>query len=78
MNLFGNSLKFTSVGGYFNSRSTPSFTCCIQDGYIHVSLRQLSTPEDIVNNTVKIELCVSDTGKGISQNFLKVSSLIRG
>ncbi|KIK96458.1 hypothetical protein PAXRUDRAFT_825913 [Paxillus rubicundulus Ve08.2h10] len=53
MNLFGNSLKFTS------------------NGYIHVSLRQLSAPEDIVNNTVKIELCVSDTGKGISQNFLK-------
>ncbi|KAF9223470.1 hypothetical protein BS17DRAFT_767327 [Gyrodon lividus] len=56
MNLFGNSLKFTS---------------CRQNGYIHVSLRQLSAPEDIVNNTVKIELCVSDTGKGISQNFLK-------
>ncbi|KIJ14275.1 hypothetical protein PAXINDRAFT_116371 [Paxillus involutus ATCC 200175] len=53
MNLFGNSLKFTS------------------NGCIHVSLRQLSAPEDIVNNTVKIELCVSDTGKGISQNFLK-------
>ncbi|KAF9237618.1 Fph type histidine kinase [Melanogaster broomeanus] len=52
MNLFGNSLKFTT------------------NGYIHVSLRQLSSPEDTVNNTVKIELCVSDTGKGISQNFL--------
>ncbi|KAH7884669.1 Fph type histidine kinase [Phlebopus sp. FC_14] len=52
MNLFGNSLKFTS------------------SGYIHVSLRQISSPEGN-NNTVKIELCVSDTGKGISQNFLK-------
>ncbi|KAG8213069.1 Fph type histidine kinase [Butyriboletus roseoflavus] len=53
MNVFGNSLKFTS------------------NGYIHVSLRQLSAPEDVVNDMVKIELCVSDTGKGISQNFLK-------
>ncbi|KAG9315261.1 Fph type histidine kinase [Chiua virens] len=53
MNLFGNSLKFTSTG------------------YIHVSLKQLSAPEDIVNHTIKIEICVSDTGKGISQNFLK-------
>ncbi|KAG6334055.1 hypothetical protein ID866_5029 [Astraeus odoratus] len=53
MNLFGNSLKFTS------------------NGYVHVSLRQVSSPEDSRNGTVKIELCVSDTGKGISQNFLK-------
>lgn len=53
MNLFGNSLKFTSRG------------------YVHVSLRQASPPEDANNRTVKIELCVSDTGKGISQNFLK-------
>lgn len=51
MNLFGNSLKFTS------------------QGYVHVSLRQVSPPEE--NGTVKIELSVSDTGKGISQNFLK-------
>ncbi|KAI6122178.1 histidine kinase [Pisolithus croceorrhizus] len=53
MNLFGNSLKFTSRG------------------YVHVSLRQASPLEDANNGTVKIELCVSDTGKGISQNFLK-------
>ncbi|KAG6373418.1 Fph type histidine kinase [Boletus reticuloceps] len=52
MNLFGNSLKFTT------------------SGYIHVSLKQISTPEDM-DNTVKIELRVSDTGKGISQNFLQ-------
>ncbi|KAL4074816.1 hypothetical protein V8B97DRAFT_2089162 [Scleroderma yunnanense] len=51
MNLFGNSLKFTSRG------------------YVHVSLRQVSPPEE--NGTVKIELSVTDTGKGISQNFLK-------
>ncbi|KAI6133531.1 Fph type histidine kinase [Pisolithus croceorrhizus] len=53
MNLFGNSLKFTSRG------------------YVHVTLRQASPLEDANNGTVKIELCVSDTGKGISQNFLK-------
>lgn len=50
MNLFGNSLKFTS------------------DGYVHVSLRQVSAPNE---EPSMVELCVSDTGKGISQNFLK-------
>lgn len=54
---------------------TPLLTGRTQNGYIHVSLRQLSASED-VNDTVKIELCVSDTGKGISQNFLKVSSFV--
>ncbi|KAH7911347.1 Fph type histidine kinase [Hygrophoropsis aurantiaca] len=53
MNLFGNSLKFTT------------------DGYVHVSLRQLPQPNDDTRDVVRIELCVSDTGKGISQNFLK-------
>ena len=57
--------------------STLSLTC-VQSGYIHVSLKQLSVPEDTVSDTVKIELCVSDTGKGISQNFLKVSFFILG
>ncbi|KAF8623646.1 hypothetical protein AX17_007345 [Amanita inopinata Kibby_2008] len=53
MNLFGNSLKFTS------------------DGFVHVQLRQLPlTPEDPPDK-VKVELSVIDTGKGISQNFLK-------
>lgn len=50
MNLFGNSLKFTT------------------DGYVHVSLRQVSAPNE---EPCMVELCVSDTGKGISQNFLK-------
>ncbi|KAI0346588.1 hypothetical protein BDW22DRAFT_1323176 [Trametopsis cervina] len=49
MNLFGNSLKFTT------------------DGYVHVMLRQYPHGP----NEVKIELSVIDTGKGISQNFLK-------
>ncbi|KAH7925472.1 hypothetical protein BV22DRAFT_1046735 [Leucogyrophana mollusca] len=39
MNLFGNSLKFTT------------------DGYVHVSLRQLSQPNDNAGSVVKIELC---------------------
>ncbi|KAG0708201.1 hypothetical protein DFH29DRAFT_893571 [Suillus ampliporus] len=50
MNLFGNSLKFTT------------------DGYVHVSLRQVTAPDE---DSGMVELCVSDTGKGISQNFLK-------
>jgi signal transduction histidine kinase/CheY-like chemotaxis protein len=53
MNLFGNSLKFTS------------------DGYVHVLLRQLPRGEDDPLDKVKVELAVFDTGKGISQNFLK-------
>ncbi|KAJ3567888.1 hypothetical protein NP233_g6075 [Leucocoprinus birnbaumii] len=53
MNLFGNSLKFTS------------------DGYIHVMLHQLPRSEDDPPNKVKVELVVLDSGKGISQNFLK-------
>ncbi|EPQ52743.1 hypothetical protein GLOTRDRAFT_117464 [Gloeophyllum trabeum ATCC 11539] len=50
MNIFGNSLKFTT------------------DGFVHVVLRQVS---QVSEKEVKIELSVSDTGKGISQNFLK-------
>ncbi|GJE94509.1 Signal transduction histidine kinase [Phanerochaete sordida] len=53
MNLFGNSLKFTS------------------DGYVHVMLRQQPPVPDQPDNMVKIELSVIDTGKGISQSFLK-------
>ncbi|TBU49766.1 hypothetical protein BD309DRAFT_850823 [Dichomitus squalens] len=53
MNVFGNSLKFTS------------------DGYVHVLLRQLPNSEDTPPGKVKIELAVLDTGKGISQHFLK-------
>ncbi|KAF8802541.1 hypothetical protein BYT27DRAFT_7341419 [Phlegmacium glaucopus] len=53
MNLFGNSLKFTS------------------DGYVHVLLRQLPHGDDDPPDRVKVELAVFDTGKGISQNFLK-------
>ncbi|KAI0955957.1 hypothetical protein AcV7_006488 [Taiwanofungus camphoratus] len=53
MNVFGNSLKFTS------------------DGYVHVILRQLPTTSDMPRNKIRIELSVTDTGKGISQSFLK-------
>ncbi|KAF5326874.1 hypothetical protein D9619_004376 [Psilocybe cf. subviscida] len=53
MNLFGNSLKYTS------------------NGYIHVRLRELPPSEDDPPNRVKVELAVIDTGKGISQDFLK-------
>ncbi|KAA1467327.1 hypothetical protein DENSPDRAFT_236297 [Dentipellis sp. KUC8613] len=53
MNIFGNSLKFTT------------------DGYVHVVLRQLPRTPDMPAHKVKIELSVIDTGKGISQDFLK-------
>ncbi|KAI0661563.1 hypothetical protein C8Q70DRAFT_910657 [Cubamyces menziesii] len=53
MNVFGNSLKFTS------------------DGYVHVMLRQLPATSDTPPGKVRIELSVIDTGKGISQHFLK-------
>ncbi|XP_006459296.1 Tco6 SGD histidine kinase sensor protein [Agaricus bisporus var. bisporus H97] len=53
MNLFGNSLKFTT------------------DGYIHVMLHQLPRSEDDPPNKVRVELVVLDSGKGISQHFLK-------
>ncbi|KIM39991.1 hypothetical protein M413DRAFT_189339 [Hebeloma cylindrosporum] len=53
MNLFGNSLKFTS------------------NGYVHVLLRQLPPSEEDPPGKVRVELSVFDTGRGISQNFLK-------
>ncbi|KAK2460915.1 hypothetical protein APHAL10511_007385 [Amanita phalloides] len=53
MNLFGNSLKFTS------------------DGFVHVQLRELPLTKEDPRDKVRVELSVVDTGKGISQNFLK-------
>ncbi|KAF9453468.1 hypothetical protein P691DRAFT_792535 [Macrolepiota fuliginosa MF-IS2] len=41
------------------------------DGHIHVLLHQLPRSEDDPPNRVKVELVVLDSGKGISQNFLK-------
>ncbi|KAI0316421.1 hypothetical protein OF83DRAFT_1127068 [Amylostereum chailletii] len=41
------------------------------DGYVHVILRQLPSTPDMLANEVKVELSVVDTGKGISQDFLK-------
>lgn len=38
-------------------------------------LRQVPAGDDESPNKVKIELSVQDTGKGISQNFLKVRAL---
>ncbi|KAJ6468450.1 hypothetical protein C8R45DRAFT_837983 [Mycena sanguinolenta] len=53
MNVFGNSLKFTT------------------NGYVHVILRELPRSGDEAPNETKVELVVSDTGKGISENFRK-------
>ena len=35
----------------------------LQDGYVHVMLRQLATPLGASPNLVKVELSVIDTGK---------------
>jgi hypothetical protein len=46
-----------------------------QNGYIHVSLREVDAGEEEEQNTksnkITLELSVLDTGKGISQDFLK-------
>ncbi|KAF8348878.1 hypothetical protein F5887DRAFT_948130 [Amanita rubescens] len=41
------------------------------DGFVHVQLRELPLTKEDPRNKVKVELSVVDTGKGISQNFLK-------
>lgn len=48
-----------------------------KDGYVHVQLRLLPNSADDPPNKVKVELAIEDTGKGISQNFLKVSKFIQ-
>ncbi|KAK6068983.1 sensor histidine kinase response [Seiridium cupressi] len=54
MNLFGNSLKFTSAG------------------FIRVSLRQEGQPKrSDAASTTRVVLTVSDTGKGMSEDFLR-------
>ncbi|KAF5620829.1 peroxide stress-activated histidine kinase mak2 [Fusarium sp. NRRL 52700] len=52
MNLFGNSLKYTS------------------QGFIKVAMAQ-SQPEDAIGGERMIELVVEDTGRGISEDFLR-------
>jgi signal transduction histidine kinase len=57
MNLFGNSLKFTSVNSF---QQYPRFKLNVaQDGYVHVMLRQYP----LGPGEVKVELSVIDTGK---------------
>jgi hypothetical protein len=61
MNVFGNSLKFTTVclpGTPFRSADKIG-----QDGYVHVIIRQLPSTPDVPPNKVKLELVVVDTGK---------------
>ncbi|KAG5816267.1 hypothetical protein H9Q74_011217 [Fusarium xylarioides] len=52
MNLFGNSLKYTS------------------QGFIKITMAQ-SQPEDAIGGERMIELVVEDTGRGISEDFLR-------
>ena len=61
MNLFGNSLKFTSVS--FFGPALPQSLRQQQDGYVHVMLRQIPLGDNDPPNKVKIELSVNDSGK---------------
>lgn len=88
MNVFGNSLKFTTVCGTLGSGITWLRYVSFQNGYVHVMLRELPRSGDEAANEAKIELIVLDTGKvcefllicmiliylaqGISENFRKV------
>ena len=64
MNVFGNSLKFTTVCSFFFP-ATPSRSAdkIAQDGFVHVIIRQLPSTPDVPPNKVKLELVVVDTGK---------------
>ncbi|KAJ6486669.1 hypothetical protein C8R45DRAFT_1145040 [Mycena sanguinolenta] len=69
MNVFANSLKFTTVCRCNTRvRLTEIFIC---NGYVHVILGELPRNGDETPNETKVELVVSDTGKGISENFRK-------
>ena len=48
----------------------------LQNGYVHVILRQLPPSEEDPPGKVRVELSVFDTGRGISQNFLKVQHIL--
>ena len=65
MNVFGNSLKFTTVCFLFILPGTlfRSADQIGQDGYVHVIIRQLPSTPDVPPNKVKLELAVVDTGK---------------
>ena len=65
MNLFGNSLKFTSVC-LGKSITFTQYQCIVvicQDGYVHVMLRRQPPAPEMSTNEVKLELSVIDTGK---------------
>jgi hypothetical protein len=65
MNVFGNSLKFTTVCFFFILPGTlfRSADQIGQDGYVHVIIRQLPSTPDVPPNKIKLELAVVDTGK---------------
>jgi hypothetical protein len=76
MNVFGNSLKFTTVcfllGTPFISADKIG-----QDGYVHVIIRQLPSTPDLPPNRVKLELVVVDTGKVRTDCHLNGANLIK-
>ncbi|KAF9484335.1 hypothetical protein BDN70DRAFT_910722 [Pholiota conissans] len=72
MNLFGNSLKFTSVRIFLKLILKKHWhNLFSQDGYIHILLQEAPPKESDPPGSVMVELIVSDTGKGIGQKFLK-------
>ncbi|KAG6844969.1 hypothetical protein H0H87_002083 [Tephrocybe sp. NHM501043] len=51
--------------------SPPKENSDLSNGYVHVVLRELPLADTDPQDKIKVELAVMDTGKGISQNFLK-------
>lgn len=78
MNVFGNSLKFTTVCSPFFPTGTPfrSADKIGQDGYVHVIIRRLPSTPDVPPNKVKLELVVADTGKVRTDRRMNGASLI--
>ena len=64
MNVFGNSLKFTTVRFFACSLTPcPASDKVGQDGYVHVIIRELPSTPEIPSNKVRLELVVADTGQ---------------
>lgn len=47
-------------------------TLHVQNGYVHITLKELPHSSDVAPGKVRLEMGVLDSGKGISKEFLKV------
>lgn len=77
MNVFGNSLKFTTVCGITPGRTCVAELYFFQNGYVHVILRELPRSGDEAPNETKVELVVLDTGKVRDGTYLCCLIFIR-